>query len=1006
MSVIIQHKRGTASQWTTLNPTLAAGEVGWESNTNKFKIGTGSATWTALPYATLTPTELSSTYASLTANNTFTGTQTWNNTVYLGPGLNASVGLEIGYRGGSTTTPFIDFHSGATDIDYDSRIIASGGNGTNGQGTLTYTAATSNFTGNITTSGGITSQGKILIPGGTTIYDYAVETPGGTDQLWKKLIEVTCPVGLFTGASYEIEVVDNFENHAVIDRVAQRFRFFVKIARSNGVQDDALAASVTGPSVNYVRVVKTSSSLYEIQVRQPDIFRGVSFKVRRIIQNNTFESYTPSGKTYSTLDNGSTVGTIYVPVNDSTTVANFLIDNFSQVASNRITIQPLGTLATNTPLLMLTGSPTQNSNYLQIQNNSGSPVSSITSGGIFNTNSSQYGNTFLWAAPASTTYYLLATLPTTSAGTFDHIKIDAVHGGWGAPQFATSTFIFGNRDTFTWKHYLSGTTGTANLKVRAYSQVDGSVQIWVSGQATSFVKFAYNISSAQNITTVTNPTGTTTVPSGTVVFDSSNTTTYPPVETKYGGLNIINTTSGLTPFIIRGDLNQSVDLLQIQSSLGTTNAWIGSDYRIMTNGGMGAASWLRVGSNTASLGGGSGVIAISNATTVPNTDPTGGGILYVDTGALKYKGTSGSAATIVNADGTMAGGGSGFTGAGTSITGVQSAAGVNLPISTANNTTASGAITISSGTTSDGTGGITSGSVTIATGAGAGSGNASGAILIKTGNGSGSPGPSGSVTIDTGTSSGSGTAGTISIGADNTSGITIGRSGIATSLTGKMNYAGASSPILLNNSAGTSGQVLTSAGADVTPTWTSQGELYTYGQRNFLSGYYYTMPFFGLANTAALVLNSLNFIPFLVNKTTSFSRISVRVTAGAASSVIRLGVYTNVGSGTDKPDALISGTEGTVDSTTSGSKVITFGTALVLNPGMYWLASVPQGGAPSTTCTSNQYSTPWLPGPLVASPNTVGYAAWEKSSVSGALPNPAGTVALGPRAAILWLGVS
>ena len=50
MSVIIQHKRGTASQWTSLNPTLEAGEVGWETDTNSFEIGTGSLAWTSLPY--------------------------------------------------------------------------------------------------------------------------------------------------------------------------------------------------------------------------------------------------------------------------------------------------------------------------------------------------------------------------------------------------------------------------------------------------------------------------------------------------------------------------------------------------------------------------------------------------------------------------------------------------------------------------------------------------------------------------------------------------------------------------------------------------------------------------------------------------------------------------------------------------------------------------------------------------------------------------------------------
>jgi len=47
----IQFRRGTAAEWTTANPTLAAGEFGWESDTNKAKIGTGAATWTALAYS-------------------------------------------------------------------------------------------------------------------------------------------------------------------------------------------------------------------------------------------------------------------------------------------------------------------------------------------------------------------------------------------------------------------------------------------------------------------------------------------------------------------------------------------------------------------------------------------------------------------------------------------------------------------------------------------------------------------------------------------------------------------------------------------------------------------------------------------------------------------------------------------------------------------------------------------------------------------------------------------
>lgn len=47
----IKFRRGTASAWTTANPTLAAGEPGFETDTGKLKIGDGSTAWNSLSYA-------------------------------------------------------------------------------------------------------------------------------------------------------------------------------------------------------------------------------------------------------------------------------------------------------------------------------------------------------------------------------------------------------------------------------------------------------------------------------------------------------------------------------------------------------------------------------------------------------------------------------------------------------------------------------------------------------------------------------------------------------------------------------------------------------------------------------------------------------------------------------------------------------------------------------------------------------------------------------------------
>ena len=50
MATRMQQRRGTAEQWTTANPVLAGGEVGFETDSNKFKIGDGVNTWENLAY--------------------------------------------------------------------------------------------------------------------------------------------------------------------------------------------------------------------------------------------------------------------------------------------------------------------------------------------------------------------------------------------------------------------------------------------------------------------------------------------------------------------------------------------------------------------------------------------------------------------------------------------------------------------------------------------------------------------------------------------------------------------------------------------------------------------------------------------------------------------------------------------------------------------------------------------------------------------------------------------
>jgi hypothetical protein len=53
MAIQIQFRRGTAAEWTSVNPILAEGEMGIETDTSLFKIGNGNQAWNLLDYGGL-----------------------------------------------------------------------------------------------------------------------------------------------------------------------------------------------------------------------------------------------------------------------------------------------------------------------------------------------------------------------------------------------------------------------------------------------------------------------------------------------------------------------------------------------------------------------------------------------------------------------------------------------------------------------------------------------------------------------------------------------------------------------------------------------------------------------------------------------------------------------------------------------------------------------------------------------------------------------------------------
>ena len=92
-----------------------------------------------------------------------------------------------------------------------------------------------------------------------------------------------------------------------------------------------------------------------------------------------------------------------------------------------------------------------------------------------------------------------------------------------------------------------------------------------------------------------------------------------------------------------------------QVSGTTLRIWTHStDLQVLGNGTGLARLTVQNGGNiglntTSQFGGGQLVLGIANATTVPTTNPTGGGVVYTEAGALKYRGSSGTVTTLAAA---------------------------------------------------------------------------------------------------------------------------------------------------------------------------------------------------------------------------------------------------------------------------------------------------------------------------------------------------------------------
>jgi hypothetical protein len=202
MATKIQVRRDSSADWTTINPVLSEGEIGFETNTGKFKIGNGSSAWSALDYfldssdlsAYLTASSASTTYLTQASASTTYLTQTSASSTYptigtLNSGLVSASAAAVAYLVDSAPGALDTLNELAAAINDDSSYATTVTNALASKASLSGTETLTNKTISGGTVNATTLQqggvGVARISGGSLItISSSAPTGGSNGDIW------------------------------------------------------------------------------------------------------------------------------------------------------------------------------------------------------------------------------------------------------------------------------------------------------------------------------------------------------------------------------------------------------------------------------------------------------------------------------------------------------------------------------------------------------------------------------------------------------------------------------------------------------------------------------------------------------------------------------------------------------------------------------------------------------------------------------------------------------
>jgi hypothetical protein len=288
--------------------------------------------------------------------------------------------------------------------------------------------------------------------------------------------------------------------------------------------------------------------------------------------------------------------------------------------------------------LILKGAASQTANLQQFQTSAGTVIGGANALGQTFTGTTEplrisQGGATTAASGNGTT----ATITTSSAHGFavgDLITVTGV-----TPTGYNGTFLL-TAVTSTTISYANATTGSQTVAGSVSAPAQTSVVARSAGTPAMVIRMGATGSGARPLLIQNSNAGQIAYVD---VFGGIYAAGLGPANQNGGYINtssaspvqVLTVSTTVIPLLVKGVASQTADLQQWQNSASSVLM------RVTAGGNFGI--------NLNDFGTGVGVVAIANAGTVPSTNPTGGGVLYVEAGALKYRGSSGTITTIANA---------------------------------------------------------------------------------------------------------------------------------------------------------------------------------------------------------------------------------------------------------------------------------------------------------------------------------------------------------------------